>query len=955
VSDRSTTPGAHRVRSREGRRSHDTLTLLALLAIVFFALAGIGGPLLGIGVFAGTDELVTNEPYREAGLDNAPVQNTYMDDTYDTIIPNTLLYADALRNGEIAAWNPYILGGVPLGAAPNFALASPITIPYYLLPGWLAPAYVKLLEIGVAVTGCFLFLRRIGLHRSAALMGGLVFVSSAFLVAWTNWPQSRTAAVIPFVFWALERLVQQRRGSDAALLAAAVAAMLFGGFPAVTGHALLLAALYLLVRVLSEHRAGQWLRDVRLLAGGALGVVAGFALAAVQLLPFASFLSSSLVQGRSQTPDDHLAHEALITAIAPWALGTVEPSRPPRFALPVNLVESLSYVGAAALVLAAATVAMARAGRSLLPPGVWTFLVMSTLAGVLVVYGGGWPLALLQHLPILFSDNYVGRARSVLGFLVAVLAAVGINLLLRRDSSPVTGRKQWSGLVYAASFWLGLAAVAGWVWWEARQAARAAGADAAEGAERVENLDQHVLIGLAFLAVAALCAGVLRRAGTGRRSSGDRMQFLRLGAAVLLLVLIVGQSLLLVREYWPRSDEATFYPVTDVHRYLEDNLGHDRFAFARRAMATGADSPRRLRALNGHTFLNERFAETMQGLPGDQFFDPPTYPVIGGNFETATSPVLDRLAVRYFVMSPWRPVFGTADVGEGDGSTVSLLPGTPLTVPVPNDRPLRAVGLTPVATFDGSDVARVEVTLRDATGRVVASNDRSERGMAAGEPFMIPLAAEDLPDDASLMATFAVRADEPLVVEAQGSTAALSTVVAERDGLRLAYAGSSVVYERLTSLPRIRWASNTVVVPGAARRVELIAGGALDADQVVIDKAGPAADGLPADVRVVDDGLDEIAVEVDAAGSGYLVVADALQTGWEARVDGEPVDLVPADHGVVAVPVPPGEHTVGLHYASQNDYAGAWISGLTALALLSTVGMERWRAGRPTTGGTRGS
>lgn len=936
-----------RAGSARRRGSPDPVTVLVLLAIGFFALVGIGGPLLGYGVFAGTDEMVTSSPYRDAGLGAAPVQNTYMDDTYDAIIPNTLLYAEALRSGEVAAWNPYILGGVPLGATPNFALASPLTIPYYLLPGFLAPAYVKLLEIGVAVGGCFLFLRRIGLQRAAALVGGLVFASSAFLVAWTNWPQSRTAAVIPFVFWALERLVQQRRVREVALLAVAVAAMLFGGFPAVTGYTLLLAALYLLVRGLSEHASGQWSRDVRLLAGGVLGVVAGFALAAVQLLPFASFLASSLVQGRSQTPDDHLPHEALITAIAPWALGTVEPSRPPSFALPVNLVESLSYVGAAALVLAAVAVVMARSARSLLPPGLWVFLVGCTVAGVLVVYGGGWPLALLQQLPVLFADNYVGRARSVLGFLVAVLAAVGIGLLLRRDSSTAAGRKRWIGWLWGASCWSGLAAVATWVWWDARRAAGAAAATAAESAERVSNLDRHVLVGLAFLAVAVACATVLRWTGYGSRPPGRRRRIVRLAAAALFPVLIVGQSLLLVREYWPRSDRATFYPVTDVHRYLQSSLGHDRFAFARPAMATGADSPLRLRALNGHTFLNERFAETLQGLPGDQFFDPPTYPVIGGNIETATSPVLDRLGVGHFVMSAARPVFGTADVDAGDGSTISLLPGAPVTVPVPDGRPLRAVGLTPVATFDGPGPARVEATLRDATGRVVDRNDRIERGMVAGEPFMIPLAAEDVPDGVSLTATFTVRADEPLTVQARGTTAALSTVAAARDGLRLAYAGSSVVYERLTSLPRIRWASDTVVEPGAARRVDLVAGGGLAADQVVLDGSGPAAAGLPAEVRVIEDGLDGIAVDIDAAGAGYLVVADALQTGWQARVDGERADLVPADHGVVAVPVPAGEHTVRLYYASPNDHVGAWVSGLTALILFSSIGVELWRGPTP--------
>ncbi|MCA1671906.1 MAG: hypothetical protein LC799_06770, partial [Actinobacteria bacterium] len=489
------------------------LMIVSLLAVGLFAGLGIGGPLVGAGVFAATDEMVTNSPYRDAGLADSPVQNTYSDDTYDTIIPNTLLFADALRrgaisHGEIAQWNPYILGGVPLGATPNFALASPLTIPYYVLPGWLAPAYVKLLEIAVAVGGCFLFLRRVGLGRPAALVGGLVFVSSAFQVAWTNWPQTRTAAVIPFVFWAVERLVRHRRVrdirfGDIVALSLAVAAMLFGGFPVITGYTLLLAGAYLLVRTVAAHGPGRWWRDVRVLAAGVLGVLGGFALAAVQLLPFVSFLSGSLAEGRGQNPADHLPHEALITAIAPFALGTVDAARPAAFALRVNLVEALSYVGAAALVLAVIAVARPRAGRSLLPPGLWSFLVVSVLLGGVVIYAGGRPLEALQQLPVLFSDNAVGRARSVLGFLLAVLAAVGFDGLLRRPASPASGGRRWAGIGYGAVVWAAFVALSIWVW---RDAGRIVNAARGGGTGRVAFFDHNVWMGLIFLGAALVCA-----------------------------------------------------------------------------------------------------------------------------------------------------------------------------------------------------------------------------------------------------------------------------------------------------------------------------------------------------------------------------------------------------------------------------------------------------------------
>ncbi|HVL84639.1 MAG TPA: hypothetical protein VM367_10215 [Pseudonocardia sp.] len=909
----------------------------ALLALVLFALVGIGGPLVGAGVFAATDELVQHSPYRDAGL-AGEVQNTYLDDTWDTIIPNTLLFADALRDGEIAAWNPYILGGVPLGATPNFAVASPLTVPYYLLPGWLAPAWVKLVEIVVAAGGCFLYARRLGLARAPALLGGLVFVSSAFLVAWTNWPQTRTAAVIPFVFWALERIVQRRRAGDAAILAVAVAAMLFGGFPAVTGYALLAGAAYLVVRVLAEHRAR---RGVRALVAAGVGVLLGVALAAVQLVPFVAQLSTSLVEGRAQTPGDHLPHEALITALAPFALGTVEPGEPPPFLLGVNMVEALSYVGAAALVLVVVAVAAARPARALVPRGVWAFLVGAAGSAIVLIYVGGPPLAAAQELPVLFADNYVGRLRSVLGFLLAVLAAVGYAVLLdpRPDGAPRRGVPRVGTVA-------GLVAVlvAGGLWVAARSVARTVDVTARDGLDRVAHLDGELATASALVALAVLGAAALwwmRPAGVPGRRLGTV-------AAALLPLLVAGQALMLVRDYWPRSERATFYPVTEVHRFLAAELGHDRFAFARNGMAVGASSVHRLRALNGHTFVDARYSELVEALPGDQFGDPPTLPVLAADARVARAPVLDRLGVRYFVTAPEHPVLGVETPPPG-GSVVTLRPGEPVAVTLTAQAPLRAVTIVPVATPSDPAATRVEVVLRDGDGRPLAGASRAGLDMAAGVRFAVPI-----PETQAVPATveFVLHAPRSLRVVGTDGGVGVGTVQARDDGLRLVFAGGSVVYERETSLPRIRWASSAVGEPDPAQRLALVVSGGIDADTVVLDEPGDLADTGDARVRVLRDGVDEVVVEVDNDGAGWLVVADALQHGWRVEVDGEQAEVVAADHGLAAVAVPTsGTHLVRWEYGPASGTVATAVSVVAASALVAVLLYDlryprRRRAGR---------
>jgi uncharacterized membrane protein YfhO len=96
---------------------------------------------------------------------------------------------------------------------------------------------------------------------------------------------------------------------------------------------------------------------------------------------------------------------------------------------------------------------------------------------------------------------------------------------------------------------------------------------------------------------------------------------------------------------------------------------------------------------------------------------------------------------------------------------------------------------------------------------------------------------------------------------------------------------------------------------------------------------------------VVADDPEHIRVAVDAQGAGHLVVADALQAGWEATLDGEPVPLVNADHGMVAVAVPAGSHTVDLTYQPEGRRAGLALSlaGVVSLLAVWVVG-GRWRS-----------
>ncbi|WP_194908560.1 YfhO family protein [Catenulispora rubra] len=948
------------------KRRPRALTVVAVLGVMLFALWGIGGPLIGDSTLAPTDELVGQGPWLSAGYIGTTAQNTYLDDIYTSQLPSEILFSQQLHHGEMAQWNPYGAAGSALGAIPDYAFYSPLSVPFYVLPDWLAPAYERLLEIVCSVGGGFLFLRRVSLSRPAALVGGLTFAGTGFMVAWLGFPQTRVAAFIPALFWVIERFIQERRPRDAALAALPVAALLLGGFPSVAGYTLLTGVAYALVRLVGEHRDNlrRLVRPVLYLGGS---LAAGFGLAFFQLLPFLRFFGTWLIQGRNQTPTQTLPVSSLLTSVAPFSFGTVDARDPIQFLLTnTNFVEAVSYLGAAAVVLLLAAVAMPRRGRALMPAGGWVFFIVAALMWIELIYVGGPPLGLVQKLPVLrslFEQNFIGRARSILGFLLAVLVAVGFELLLRvraARAERAEGASADAGTAWAVRRARAAAATRRWGWAAVVVVGAVAGAAVlvyrGRNAVRIDTvlseqdlskaLDEYwsQLLGAGvMIAIAIGCVVALGIAG--RHAFGVRKQaaVLRFGAATTLVVLIAVQGAQFMENYYPRAGKDTFYPVTDTHTFLADNLGSQRFASSYDAIMFGTSTAYDLRSVNGHTFLNANFAALLQGMP-DDVVSYPTYVNFNPNdLKQATSPVLDRLGTKYWVAAPYDDVFGTLNRVPRQGQT-QLVPEQSVTVPITG--PVRGIGFTPEGKVPW-DIAgftkgtSIDVVIHDASGKQIAQSSRLT-GATAGSQLQVAVDADTVPAGTPLTATITLHAEAPLTVDADGALPAVDTITDADDGLRLAYVGSTVIYERMNALPRIRWASQSTVMASADQRVAMLNSGAVPGNTVVLSDPGPAGSGQPAAVQVVNDGMDSITADVTAQGSGYLVVADADQVGWAATVDGRPAGLVKADQGMVAVDVPAGTHKVTVRYSMPQQGLATWASALVGASLLAVPTGEWW-------------
>lgn len=165
----------------------------------------------------------------------------------------------------------------------------------------------------------------------------------------------------------------------------------------------------------------------------------------------------------------------------------------------------------------------------------------------------------------------------------------------------------------------------------------------------------------------------------------------------------------------------------------------------------------------------------------------------------------------------------------------------------------------------------------------------------------------------------------------------------ELDGRGARRVGSDYSYgfrvlELNRTLPRAYLVGRSIRLADPMERTELLAGHdftsavVLEDSPGLPDRADEADIGLiPADISSYEPERVEIAVDSPAAA--YLVLSDSWFPGWEAKVNGEPADILKANFLVRAVRVPAGKSSLVFTYRPGPYMIGKWVS-LAALTIL---------------------
>ena len=157
------------------------------------------------------------------------------------------------------------------------------------------------------------------------------------------------------------------------------------------------------------------------------------------------------------------------------------------------------------------------------------------------------------------------------------------------------------------------------------------------------------------------------------------------------------------------------------------------------------------------------------------------------------------------------------------------------------------------------------------------------------------------------------------------------------------------VYERTGSLPRARWVPAAQSVAEADAALAGLRAAGTDSRATTFIEAPPAhvaavsgSAAAEATVQWQQDSPTRIVLRVDAPAAGWLVLADAFYPGWEARLDGQPTPIYPADGLFRAVAVPPGPHEITFDFRPRSLQLGTVLAAVGIVLAAAVL----WLAGR---------
>jgi hypothetical protein len=145
-----------------------------------------------------------------------------------------------------------------------------------------------------------------------------------------------------------------------------------------------------------------------------------------------------------------------------------------------------------------------------------------------------------------------------------------------------------------------------------------------------------------------------------------------------------------------------------------------------------------------------------------------------------------------------------------------------------------------------------------------------------------------------------------------------------------------------SALPRAFVPARVESVPDERERMTKLAAPEFDPKAVAyVETAVAVPDGARGHATIIAETPSEVTLSVSMETPGLLVLTDTWNKGWRARLNGEPVSILIADHALRGVVVPQGSWILKFTYQPSSFPAGLALFGLGMVALAGLLVAER--------------
>ncbi len=867
-----------------------------------------------------------------------PCKNIYLIDWSHSVHSWQRLVRESYLEGQLPLWNDRAGCGQPLIGNLQAEIFSPYQ-PINLVAG---DQYVDWRQLATLLVAqiCSLFLIYIlGLSPWAGLIAAIGFSFGSYMQVWSVLPVVGSAAFSPAILAVFICLRRRFTWTTVCFGGLIVALSILSGHIESTFMACLAScAVTFLARDDGNTKMTRvvWARTLFIFQASLVGLV-GLGLAACQLLPFFDYLDQSLVLTiRQSAPQVTIPPQQVLALFDPKAFGF--PTDPGGYFGAKNYLEAIVHVGRVILGLSVVGIIGGLWGKK---KYVFPFFLVSIL-GVALAFSPPSFYGKLQFFP--FNVMPIIRMHFFASLLLPFLAAIGLDFVVDgiRERKVVTKRIAIAGLLFVTMCHIALLALL---------------APRTEGSSvfAVAGVDCIGPIIFLVMAIAVTCSGRKDREG------------LSLSCAVLFIGIAIIDSIVLWRPFVPVGHSSSLSPYSPSIEFIENQAGRLRLLPSEKQLTPELGNLHNITSLKVYDGIGMARHTALFAFQGGLYGVTTHLPIFG--IQPAT---LDMLSVGW-TLTEWAPESSLTSLGEQD-----LLPGQVSEFPYTCRKGVELELI--VSQPDGLPLApgTFELSMSTENGEELTWSLGRESGVASfgknhtkaddamqsyldnlDRIFGHPHSYVAFQPSLSIQGGTALRGR----IRVSKTSPPVHLRVIAREGL-----GAEEVFQhrgifvgrRKSAMPRAYLAPATTFCqpmlvgnddedPGEQRMKQAIAdvsSRGFNPHKMTILESKERADFLvvPQETSAAVEAipLEKLAsgrfsMNTEAEKGSVLIFSECYDRGWQARIDGELVDILPANVCSMAVAVPPGKHTVEFYFFPMSLKLGLAISLISFFVVLGVL------------------